>query len=195
MRSHAGSSRIEVDLDESRTAEPDDRIDSDGPASAGLDPNPPPPVNCSTPMHCRMNDQSQSTPKRKTAISTTVTSTTVVARYQIFLAGPRDLVHLGFGGDQELGERREMDDPEDHPAQDTAKAAGIPNRASARCISIDGLVDPPDPGRGDHSQANRRVEPGIPSLHGLVEVGPDQVDEEGGEGPWGTARLPLGGLR
>ena len=37
------------------------------------------------------------------------------------------------------------------------------------------------PAASDHAQADRRVEPGVPALHRLVQVGPDQVRQELGE--------------
>ena len=60
---------------------------------------------------------------------------------EVFLGGPRDLVHFGFGGDQEVGERREVDDPADQPAQDRRRGdAGMPSRQSGRLVRRHVLV-------------------------------------------------------
>ena len=87
-------------------------------------------------MFRRMNSQSQSTTKRNTAIRTTVVNTSAGGPIEFFLARPRDLVHLRLGGDEELGERAEVDDPEDDPSQDEARStAGMPSLAERLILS------------------------------------------------------------
>ena len=127
-------------------------------------------------------------------MSTTVVSTTVVARIEILLARPRDLVHLGLGRDQKLGERLEVHDPKDQPAKAQGKYRGN-SQPPERSVVDRRFVDMPDSRGRDHSQAQGRIETGVPALHGLEKPGPPQVEEEHHECVrLATAGFPLGGF-
>ena len=57
-------------------------------------------------------------------------------------------------------------------------AAGTPNRSPRRYVASSGLVELARARRRRSAQADRRLEPGLPPLHRLVEVGLDQVRQE-----------------
>ena len=89
---------------------------------------------------------------------------------ELVLAGPRDLVHLRFDSDQEIGKSWPIDDSITEPGtsqkQDSGNRRG-PKRAGVK-ISSQGRVERPAAERNDHPDRKRRQLPDNTSLVRLV---------------------------
>src|SRR5208282_4821675 len=90
--------------------------------------------------------------------------------------------------------RLEMHDPKDQPAKAQGKCRGN-SQPPVRIVVHRRFVDMPDSRGRDHTQAQGRIETGVPALHGLEKPGLPQVEEEHHERVrLVAAGFPLGGF-